>query len=158
MSQFTPDNNIIIEFHPSACFIKDLKGKVLLRGIIKHGLYRLADPHLPSQPRSFLAVKVPLQTLHDRLGHAQESVLRRLAYSVNLPVSSNKLNSVCGPCQLGKSRRLHLASSHISSSSPFELVYSHLWALLQLILLMETNILFNFWMTIPNLYGFFSVF
>ncbi|KAH0658877.1 hypothetical protein KY285_027424 [Solanum tuberosum] len=67
-------------------------GKVLLRGMIKHGLYRLAAPQLLSQPRSFLAVKVPLQTWHDRLGHPHESVLRRLASSVNLP--SNKLHSV----------------------------------------------------------------
>ncbi|KAH0662500.1 hypothetical protein KY284_027431 [Solanum tuberosum] len=67
VSQFTRDNNFIIEFHPSSCFIKDLQRKVLLRGMIKHGLYRLAAPHLSSQPRSFLAVKVPLQTWHDRM-------------------------------------------------------------------------------------------
>uniref|UniRef100_A0A3Q7IDP4 Uncharacterized protein n=1 Tax=Solanum lycopersicum TaxID=4081 RepID=A0A3Q7IDP4_SOLLC len=107
--------------------LADLQGKVLLRGMIKHGLYHLAASHLPSRPTSFLAAKVPLQTWHDRLGHPHESVLRRLASSVNLPVSSNKLHSVCGPSQLGKSRRFHLASSHMSSSVPFELVYSDVW-------------------------------
>lgn len=30
VSQFTRDNNVIMEFHPFSCFIKDLQGKVLL--------------------------------------------------------------------------------------------------------------------------------
>ncbi|CAN0824684.1 Retrovirus-related Pol polyprotein from transposon TNT 1-94 [Linum grandiflorum] len=64
---------------------------------------------------------------HRRLAHPHESLLRRLVASFDLPVTSNKLESVCASCQLGKSHRLHLSSTHLPSSRPFELIYSDVW-------------------------------
>jgi len=44
-----------------------------------------------------------------------------------LPISSSEFPTVCEPCQLGKSRRLPFSHSHVSSSSPFQLIYSYVW-------------------------------
>lgn len=41
ISQLTADNNIYIEFHPHCCLVKNLQGKILLKGHVEHGLYRL---------------------------------------------------------------------------------------------------------------------
>ncbi|KAG5570128.1 hypothetical protein H5410_059894 [Solanum commersonii] len=57
VSQFTKDNNVFMEFHPSCCFVKDPQGKILLRGSIDNGLYRLDGGGLPvisfSTPRVY---------------------------------------------------------------------------------------------------------
>ena len=42
VSQLTKDNNVFMEFHPSCCFVKDkMKGRVILKGILKDVLYLL---------------------------------------------------------------------------------------------------------------------
>ncbi|KAH0633010.1 hypothetical protein KY284_035796 [Solanum tuberosum] len=131
VSQFTKDNNVFMEFHPSCCFVKDPQGKILLRGSIDNGLYRFDGGGLPvissSTPRAFVFSRASLQAWHERLGHPHEQLLRRLVSSFNLPVSSTKMPTVCGSCQLGKSHRLPLASSSSHSLFPFDLVYSDVW-------------------------------
>jgi len=131
VSQFTKDNNVFMEFHLSCCFVKDLQGKTLLRGSLDDGLYRLNGGRLPvissSAPRTFVCSRASLQAWHECLGHPHEQLLRRLVSSFNLPVSSNKMSSICGSCQLGKSHRLPLSSSSSRSLSPFDLVYSDVW-------------------------------
>ena len=71
VSQFTKDNNVSIDFHPSCFFVKDLTtGKVLLKGPLKHGLYSM--PHLlppPTTPVSFFGARASLPQWHYRLGH-----------------------------------------------------------------------------------------
>ena len=42
VSQLTKDHNLIAELHADSCFIKDKgSGRVLLRGILRDGLYQL---------------------------------------------------------------------------------------------------------------------
>ena len=131
VSQFTKDNNVFMEFHPSCCFVKDPQGKILLRGSIDDGLYCFDGGGLPvissSTPRAFVISRASLQAWHERLGHPHEQLLRRLVSSFNLPVTSNKMPAVCGSCQLGKRQRLPLASSSSRSLFPFDLVYSDVW-------------------------------
>uniref|UniRef100_A0A803PTR4 Retrovirus-related Pol polyprotein from transposon TNT 1-94-like beta-barrel domain-containing protein n=1 Tax=Cannabis sativa TaxID=3483 RepID=A0A803PTR4_CANSA len=44
VSQLTRDNNVFLEFHKTCRFVKDKQtGKVLLKGMLKEGLYVLAD-------------------------------------------------------------------------------------------------------------------
>ncbi|CAN1345150.1 Retrovirus-related Pol polyprotein from transposon TNT 1-94 [Linum perenne] len=103
-------------------------GQVLLRGDNRNGLYRLPTPSTKSSSIMALSgVRTTLHGWHQRLGHPHESALRNLVSSFNLPVSSNKLPGVCGPCQLGKSHRFNLPTCHVPSRNPFELVYSDVW-------------------------------
>ena len=40
ISQFTEDNNVIVEFHPYFCLVKDENTCVLLQGRLEDGLYQ----------------------------------------------------------------------------------------------------------------------
>lgn len=72
-------------------------------------------------------VRTSMNGWHNRLAHPHETILKRLVSRFQLPTTSNKLSPVCEPCQLGKSHRLPLLHSHISSTKPFELLYSDVW-------------------------------
>lgn len=47
ISKITRDNNILMDFHPYDCYMKDLQGRKLLRGTLDDGIYRLqlSSPH-----------------------------------------------------------------------------------------------------------------
>lgn len=59
ISQFTKDNNVVIEFNSDSCFVKDkLNHKILLRGNLTNGLYKLDLTQFlskQSKPSSFSA-------------------------------------------------------------------------------------------------------
>ncbi|KAF3648741.1 hypothetical protein FXO38_18039 [Capsicum annuum] len=53
VAKFTSDNDVIFEFHPHFCLVKDrATGKVLLRGTLEHGLSCLHATQLLGQPSS----------------------------------------------------------------------------------------------------------
>ncbi|CAN0899525.1 Retrovirus-related Pol polyprotein from transposon RE2, partial [Linum grandiflorum] len=109
---------------------KLVMGHPLLKGDVSNGLYRVpptlasptASPHV-----AYTGVRTSLLGWHQRMAHPYSAILNRMVQLFSLPVSSNKMPDVCEPCQLGKSRRLSLSSPHISSSKPFDLVYSDIW-------------------------------
>ncbi|KAH0645845.1 hypothetical protein KY284_033729 [Solanum tuberosum] len=47
VSQFTKNNNVFMEFHPSYCFVIDPQGKTLLRGSLNDSFYRLNGGRFP---------------------------------------------------------------------------------------------------------------
>ena len=54
ISQFTNDNNVIVEFYADCCYVKDkISRKVLLQGILRNGLYQLNVSGLHSMLKSF---------------------------------------------------------------------------------------------------------
>lgn len=124
VSKLTDDNYVLVEFGRTHCNVKSFQGKTILQGDKTDGLYWLP---FNSNKVALSVVRTSLHGWHRRLTHPHEPVLRRLVSSFHLPVSSNKLPNVCHPCQLGKSHRFHLSTSHKSSSKPFELVYSDVW-------------------------------
>jgi hypothetical protein len=70
ISQFTKDNNVSIDFHPSCFFVKYLTtGKILLKGPLKHGLYSM--PHLLPPPTALVSfgARASLPQWHYRLGY-----------------------------------------------------------------------------------------
>jgi hypothetical protein len=115
-----------MEFHPWFFLIKDPNTKnTLLRGKCRNGLYPLP----PSTFKCALgAIKPSLSRWHDRLGHATRPIVERVVTEFNLPCSfeSNK-ESMCGPCQQGKSHQLPYSKFVSSSSQPLELIYSDVW-------------------------------
>lgn len=55
------------------------------------------------------------------------SVATTSSFTYKIPISSNKFRNVCEPCQLVKSHRLPFTCTHVSSSQPFDLMYSNVW-------------------------------
>lgn len=99
----------------------------MLQGDKKEDLYRLPCRSFRSSAKAFNNIRVFLNGWHKRLAHPHEQLLRRLVSIFNLPVSTNNFPNVCDSCQLGKSHRLHLPVSHVTSLKPFELVYYDVW-------------------------------
>ncbi|KAL4585655.1 hypothetical protein LXL04_010278 [Taraxacum kok-saghyz] len=122
-SKLSKDNNVYLELWPNCCVIKTLQGKVLLKGDVRDGLYRLHailnKNHNKASPGvALVGVRTSLQGWHRRLAHPHVPLLRRLVSTFDLPVSSHALPS---------SHRFPLAISHVTSSKPFDLLYSDVW-------------------------------
>lgn len=146
VSKLTDDNNVYVELWSKHCNIKNLQGQTLLRGDFSDGLYWLSHNQINCSKHPhvvFMGVKSSLQGWNGWLDHPNEPILRCLVSSFNLPLSSNKLPSVCDSCQMGKCHRFHLFSSHVASTKPFGLVYSDVWGPPLFFHRIETNISFS---------------
>lgn len=99
ISKLTRDNNVFVEFHANECFVKNLQGKTVLRGVIDNDLYHLTPPptstSTKSPPMAFLGERTTLVGWHHRLAHPNEATLRRLVSTYNLPVSNFSFPNVC---------------------------------------------------------------
>nr|GEW85016.1 putative polyprotein [Tanacetum cinerariifolium] len=92
VQQFSHDNNIFFEFHDTFYAMKDeTSGTTLLTGPSKHGLYSFNLPSFQPVPRSvFTAVRAPVHTWHQWLGHPRSHLLHSMLSKYYLPVL-NKL-------------------------------------------------------------------
>lgn len=106
--------------------VKDrISRRTLISGPSNNGLYSLsAIPSSSPFPQASLAEKASSACWHQRLGHPHLRVLRQIINFNNLPCSTNKLDSLCTACQLGKSSRLSLSKSSNSSPHVLELIFS----------------------------------
>ncbi|KAF3618865.1 hypothetical protein FXO38_03144 [Capsicum annuum] len=93
VANFTSDNDVIFEFHPRFCLMKDrATGKVPLRGTLEHGLYCLLATQLLDQPsfsnksQGFHVSKPSFDLWHSRLGHSSLRVVNGIIRSRSLPV------------------------------------------------------------------------
>lgn len=124
--KLTNDNQVYMEFWPSHCNVKSLQGKLILQGDVSRSLYRL--PSFSNKGRcrtmALTGMRTTLHGWHQRLAHPHAPLLRHLLCLYQLPTSSNNFPDVCEPCQFGKSHRLSFTHTHVSSSKPFDLVYS----------------------------------
>jgi hypothetical protein len=129
VSQFTKDNNVSIDFHPSCFFVKDLTmGKVLLKGPLKHGLYSMPHPlPPPTAPVSFFGARASLPQWHYCLGHPTFRLVQQVVAHHKLPLSSNKAPVLCSACQQAKSHGLPFARSTSRASRPLEIIHSDVW-------------------------------
>jgi len=65
---------------------------------------------------------------HQRLGHPSSKVVARMITSFSLPVSSNSsISHVCDSCSINKSHRLPFHKHGLTSSAPFDLIYTDVW-------------------------------
>ncbi|KAJ0040319.1 hypothetical protein Pint_28355 [Pistacia integerrima] len=83
VSQFTKDNNVYFEFHPSFFCVKDPSlGAILLKGPSKNGLYPLHTLTSPSTtPASYIGERVSVPTMactpgHPRFTHSERNPLK----------------------------------------------------------------------------------
>jgi hypothetical protein len=126
--QFTKDNNVFFEFHPSFFCVKDLfSGVTLLSGKSKNGLYPLHSLQWLIKPTALLRERVSVEQWHSRLGHPAFRIVRQVLSSYHLPISKNKTLPVCHACQLDKSHRFPFSFSSSRSSFPLELIFTDVW-------------------------------
>ncbi|CAI0429485.1 unnamed protein product, partial [Linum tenue] len=106
--------------------VQDLRtGARLLTGRNKGDTYEL--------PHQSAAVRVALVTTshspdswHRRLGHPSSKSLLRLLRTQSLPHSSKSLTH-CNSCLSNKSHKLPFGDSSLSSTRPFDLLFSDVW-------------------------------
>ncbi|GKD00115.1 ribonuclease H-like domain-containing protein, partial [Tanacetum coccineum] len=121
--QFVRDNNCTIEFDAFGFSVKDfMTRRVILRCDSTGDLYPVTAPY--PIPYAFL---VSQHTWHQRLGHPERDVLRRLIYDNVIYCNNEKPPVICHACQLGKHVRLPFFSSKIVVTSCFDIIHSDVW-------------------------------
>uniref|UniRef100_A0A2N9I9W7 Integrase catalytic domain-containing protein n=1 Tax=Fagus sylvatica TaxID=28930 RepID=A0A2N9I9W7_FAGSY len=130
--KFTSSNNCSVEFNPFFFSVKDLStGVHLLQGKCEDGIYYMPQSAhiLRKPPVAFVGVRTSLDGWHSRLGHPSTKVVTRIIRSFDLPLekSSFTKKSLCVSCQCNKSHKQPFSISSMTSSQPFELIYSDVW-------------------------------
>ena len=121
--QFTSDNDVFLEFHPTYFCIKDKDTKnLLLRGRCRDGLYSLptfSQVHHISKPST--------TRWHHRLGHPSSVIVNRVLRDYNLSFIHESSVSICDACQQAKSCQLPYPKSDSVSTLPLQLIFSDVW-------------------------------
>jgi histone deacetylase 1/2 len=125
---FTKHNNVFLEFHPSCFFVKDQRTReILLQGPCENGVYPLPHPRA-STPIAMVHERTSINGWHQRLGHPSSKVVARMITSFSLPVSNNSsISHFCDSCSINKSHRLPFHKHGLTSSAPFDLIYTDVW-------------------------------
>ncbi|KAK5835899.1 hypothetical protein PVK06_011613 [Gossypium arboreum] len=130
VSNFAKENQVMLEFFPQQCQVRDLQTReVLLRGSMHDSLYRLSLLGLPKSALSpdptqcFTATAaVPLSIWHSRLSHPCKATLTTALHHYNIPFDTNKDPLNCIACHLGKEHKLPFSKSLFEYVKPFQLV------------------------------------
>jgi hypothetical protein len=140
--RFNLVNHTFIELHPFFFLTKDqVTRRVLLHGPCRGGLYPHTSLSAPTQKLILSAIKPSSSRWHCRLGHPTLDIVSGVILNNNLPYSDGSLpESVCDACLCGKDHQLPYPMSSSPSSFPLELVFSDVWGL-PLILLVMRNIM-----------------
>nr|KYP47684.1 Retrovirus-related Pol polyprotein from transposon TNT 1-94 [Cajanus cajan] len=143
VSQFSKDNSVFFEFHPSVCLVKSQDNKeILLQGLVcPDGLYQFPAflPTTSTQPVQHFKTatspsvnttsqkSVSFATWHSRLGHPNVDVMKLVFRNFNIQSVNNIESTFCVSCCLGKSHRLPSNFSKTVYTTSFELIFSNLW-------------------------------
>ncbi|KAF8389672.1 hypothetical protein HHK36_024191 [Tetracentron sinense] len=130
--KFTSSNNCYVEFNPFSFSVKDLStGVHLLQGKCEDGIYYMPQSAqvLRKPPVAFVGVRTSLDGWHSRLGHPSTKVVTQVVRSFDLPLEKSSVTkkSLCVSCQCNKSHKQPFSISSMTSSQPFELIYSDVW-------------------------------
>jgi hypothetical protein len=129
--QFTNDNQVFIEFHPSFFCIKDLRtGTLLLKGPSRGGLYPWPMSSLTGRSQvAFVGERVSFDQWHHRLSHPASPLVKRILSWNGLPVTSHNRPSFCSSCQQGKLHKQHFGITASVSKQPLDLLFLDVWGL-----------------------------
>ena len=128
VAKFCQDNLTSVEFFPFTFLVKDLHTrKPLVQGRNKNGLYEW--PHLAPKPPSIhlASTKVPFRLWHCRLGHPHSTILNFVLKKFSLPVATKDKFEFCNACCSNKAHRLPFQRLTLSSTTPFQVMFSDLW-------------------------------
>uniref|UniRef100_A0A803Q5I3 GAG-pre-integrase domain-containing protein n=1 Tax=Cannabis sativa TaxID=3483 RepID=A0A803Q5I3_CANSA len=145
VSKFAQDNNVMFEFHPFFCCVKDrTTQKILLVGNVENGLYKFDSSQLSILSSPSASVPAYLSTpqchthhlsnsssdfslWHSRLGHPTAKIVKMALSKCNITLSNKNVSDVCSSCCLGKSHKLPFSSSTTTYTEPLQLLHSDLW-------------------------------
>ncbi|RVW53657.1 Retrovirus-related Pol polyprotein from transposon RE2 [Vitis vinifera] len=125
---FTKQNNVILEFHPTYFLVKDRRmGEILLQGPCENGVYPL--PSSPAAtPIAFVHERTSVAGWHQLLGHPSFKVVTRLISFFSLPTTSCLSGSNnCHSCSTNKAHQLPFHKHGLTSTTPFDLLYTDIW-------------------------------
>nr|DAD43508.1 TPA_asm: hypothetical protein HUJ06_001738 [Nelumbo nucifera] len=115
VSQFTRDNNLIVEFHSSHFVVKDpITGKEAIRGPNVNGLYQFPSSSngTPCCSSQVLTACASTSQWHARLGHPSLEIVRRVLSSFSYrPIpSANSRVQTQDPCFSRQRSQAHYLS------------------------------------------------
>lgn len=101
----------------------------LLRGACENGVYMF--PNSMSVSSSTMVVNVHERTsldgCHKHLGHLLVKIVQNFVKHFSLPLSKNKVSSLCNPCSINKTHEQPFVITNFQSHSPLELIYTDIW-------------------------------
>jgi hypothetical protein len=127
VSKITRALNCLVSFYPSLCIFQDLKTRRMIgMGHEVDGLYYL--DLAPTPASRALQLSASALQWHCRLGHPSFPTLKHQVLSLR-----SELFVSCEACQLSKHHRVSFPSRVVRRvSSPFELVHSDVWGLINI--------------------------
>jgi transposase InsO family protein len=128
--QFTRQNHVFIELHPSFFLVKDqITGAVLFRGACDNGVYTLPKSMVQSSPTIVANVheRISIDGWHKRLGHPSPKLVTHLINSFSLPTINKKNISLCSSCSINKAHRQPFRQNSLLSHAPLDLLYIDVW-------------------------------
>jgi hypothetical protein len=121
--QFTSDNDVFLEFHPSFFCVKDLATeKLIFQGRCHDGLYPLppiSQVHHVSAPTA--------SRWHYGLDHPSSTIVDRVIKDNKLSFHRESHDSIYDECERAKSHQLPYPRSSSVSSFPLQLIFSDVW-------------------------------
>ena len=100
------------------------RGKPLLRGTVKDGLYLLSQAH-PLEMN--IGKRTSLNHWHHQLGHPNMRILHKVISTYGLHILSRNKIELCDACLSSKSHHLPNSKSPHQTSKPLEVIHSDLW-------------------------------
>ncbi|CAL9151225.1 unnamed protein product, partial [Musa hybrid cultivar] len=100
-------------------------GASLVQGPNKDNIYEWPSASRMTQPTVHSSVAAPVDVWHRRLGHPSPFIQQKLLSCHSLPLFKSPNSMMhCDACLSNKSHRQPFGSSSISSSKPFEIIYT----------------------------------
>ncbi|KAF3773206.1 Retrovirus-related Pol polyprotein from transposon TNT 1-94 [Nymphaea thermarum] len=144
VAKFTRDNGCKMEFTPHDFSVKNMQtGEIMHQGRLKDGLYAWTNTSTAAEKQptgkkmqtcnayvSSFNNDVPRDTFklwHERLGHANDSLLNRMNSSKYIASDFMPKEHFCSVCALAKMHRLPFDSTELKTSSPLELLHADVW-------------------------------
>lgn len=124
--KFTTDNSVTVEFDPFGFCKKNYKTGTKILRCNSHGdLYPFIPPNTSSTQFAGLAASSAIW--HARLGHPGTPVFQHFSRANFISCDSNKSNSICSPCSMGKIVKQPFFPSYTRTLYPFDIIHCDLW-------------------------------
>jgi hypothetical protein len=129
IQQLTQDNNVLIEFTSTSCFIKDKHTRrTILTGILTNGLYALDTDVSSSRsiPYALQASHLSADIWHSRLMHCSSSLVSTIRRINDIPMSPTT-STFYSHCSKVKAHKLPFQPSTATTTAPLQVIHTNLW-------------------------------
>jgi hypothetical protein len=120
----------LLSFTLHIFFVKDkITGTILLRGACENGVYTFPKSLVapPSKMVANVHERTTIDGWHKRFGHPSLQIVQNLVKKFSLPVTTNKLSSLCSSCSINKAHQQPFRVTSLQSYTPLEIIYIDVW-------------------------------